>query len=555
MNILILNGSPKGKRSNTYQLTSAFLEGISQKQQEQENAKPEILELDVSRLDVKPCLGCFSCWNKTPGQCCIPDDMRMVLEKLLWADVTIWSFPLYFFHVPGPLKTLIDRQLPLSLPFMAERTDGVGNGSHPARYDMSEKRTVLISTCGFYTAGGNYDSVLKMFDHYCGKDNYTTLFCGQGELFRVPELSQRTGEYLGYVREAGREYVSGGITSETREKLEQLLYPKDTFERMADASWGIDARSGEREEEALTFTKQMAALYQKKAYSGKDIVLEMHYTDADRQYQILLTAEGSKVLTKQFQTYTTCIETPLSLWKSIAAGEIRGDEALMQGRYRVFGSIDLMLNWDGYFGAAARQGAADSGNKEIFGNHGRLHVPNRAANMLQMLLPWMAFWIAAPINSFRGGLLSLTVCAVIPLLFYRNKKTVYDVISGAAVGGLSLASAAGLPAIVIVPASYFAFGVMWSVSCLFQIPLTAHYSMNSYNGEAALANPIFMKTNRILTAAWGVLYLLTPIWTYLIMKTEFSNLVGAINSVLPICMGIFTGWFQRWYPAKIMRGK
>ena len=26
-------------------------------------------------------------------------------------------------------------------------------------------------------------------------------------------------------------------------------------------------------------------------------------------------------------------------------------------------------------------------------------------------------------------------------------------------------------------------------------------------------------TNRILTAAWGILYLLTPIWTYFIMQT------------------------------------
>ena len=555
MNILVLNGSPKGKRSNTYQLASAFLEGISQKTKEQGNAAPEILELDVNLLDVKPCQGCFFCWNKTPGQCYIYDDMRMVLEKLLWADVTIWSFPLYFFNVPGHLKTLIDRQLPLMLPFMVERTDGVGNGSHPARYDMSRKRTVLISTCGFYTAEENYDSVMEMFDHYCGKNNYTTLFCGQGELFRIPELSQRTGEYLSSVREAGREYTSGEISSGTREKLKQLLYPKDTFERMADASWGIDIQSGEKEDEALIFTKQMAVLYQKTAYPGKDIVLEMYYTDVGKRYQILLTAEGAKVLTNHFQTYMTCIETPLSIWRSIAAGEIRGDTALMQGKYRVLGNIEMIMHWNDYFGVAAGQARADSGKEETAGNQSGINAPGRKTNMLQMLLPWMVFWIAIPIDSFWGGVFSLTVCAVVPLLFYSNKKTVYDVISGAVVGGFSLALIVGSPAIVIVLASYFAFGVMWSASCLFQIPLTAHYSMNSYNGEIALKNPIFMKTNRILTAAWGILYLLTPIWTYMIMKTEFSSFVGVINSVLPIGMGIFTRWFQKWYPVKVMRGK
>lgn len=553
MNILVLNGSPKGKRSNTYHLTCAFLEGVTQIAQEKGSAAPEIVELDVNRLDVKPCLGCFSCWNRTPGLCCISDDMQTVLEKLLWADVTVWSFPLYFFNVPGGLKTLIDRQLPLTLPFMVERTDGVGNGSHPTRYDMSGKRTVLISTCGFYTSAGNYDSVQKMFDHSCGKNNYTTLFCGQGELFRVPELSRRTGEYLGYVRDAGREYAAGEITSETREKLEQLLYPKNIFERMADASWGIDTTNGEKEDKALTFTRQMAALYQKTAYPGRNVVLEMRYTDVDKRYQILLTAEGAQVITNQLQAYTTCIETPLSLWQSIAAGEIRGDTALMHGKYRVLGDIDLMMSWNDYFGGTTGQSGTD--RKENFKNRGRLHIPNRAANMLQMLLPWTAFWIAAAIDSFWGGLISLTICVVVPLLFYCHKKTIYDVISGAAVGVFSVASVAGLPAIVIVPASYFVFGLMWSGSCLLQIPLTAHYSMNSYNGESALKNPIFIKTNRILTLAWGILYLITPIWTYMIMKTDFSGLVGAINSVIPIGMGIFTGWFQRWYPARVMRGK
>ena len=70
-----------------------------------------------------------------------------------------------------------------------------------------------------------------------------------------------------------------------------------------------------------------------------------------------------------------------------------------------------------------------------------------------------------------------------------------------------------------------------------------------------MANLLFIKTNRILTFLWGILYLLTPVWTYFLMGTGLSSWVGAINSILPILMGIFTGWFQKWYPAKIARGK
>lgn len=79
---------------------------------------------------------------------------------------------------------------------------------------MEGKRHVLISTCGFYSAEGNYDSVLRMFDHFLGKGHYTTIFCGQGELFRVKELSKRTDEYLATVKSAGAEYAITGKISE-----------------------------------------------------------------------------------------------------------------------------------------------------------------------------------------------------------------------------------------------------------------------------------------------------------------------------------------------------
>lgn len=261
MNILAINGSPKGKRSNTWRLTSSFLDGITAQEESAYEQTPEIETLNVSNLDIKPCLGCFSCWSKTPGTCCIHDDMRAVIEKILWADIIIWSFPLYYFGLPGPLKNLIDRQLPMSLPFMSAGTE---SGGHPSRYDMSGKRTVVISTCGFYTAKGNYNGVTDLFDRLCGKDGYTGIFSGQGELFRVKELSGRTDEYLSWVKKAGEEFASGGIAEETRAKLEQSLYPRDVFEAMADASWGV-GESGEREDPGLAFTRQMAALYRRQA--------------------------------------------------------------------------------------------------------------------------------------------------------------------------------------------------------------------------------------------------------------------------------------------------
>ncbi len=68
MKILVINGSPKGSASNTYKLTRAFLEGMELGAQEKDlNGQVQVEEIWVNRMNIKPCLGCFSCWNKTPG--------------------------------------------------------------------------------------------------------------------------------------------------------------------------------------------------------------------------------------------------------------------------------------------------------------------------------------------------------------------------------------------------------------------------------------------------------------------------------------------------------
>lgn len=562
MKILAINGSPKGKRSNTWRLTSAFLEGITAKEESVGVQPPEIETLNIGSLNIKPCLGCFSCWSKTPGECCIHDDMQGVINIILWADVVVWSFPLYCFGLPGQLKTLIDRQLPMSLPFMSAETE---SGGHPSRYDMSGKRTVLISTCGFYTAKGNYDCVTSLYDRLCGKGGYTAIFCGQGELFRVKELSERTDEYLSWVKKAGQEFASGGITGETRSRLDQNLFPRDVFEAMADASWGV-GELGEKEDPSLVFTRQMAALYRKESWQKRDVVLDMNYTDIGKVYRVTLGSEGSRVEAEPedgfADGFTTRINTPFDVWRSIASGEIAGDEALMKHLYSVEGDFDLMMRWDDYFGAATSAGAgADGNDPDAFegvngrgggGNSKRASEPK--TNMLLLLIPWIVFWVVASIDGFLGSLVSVAVCVLLPVLMHRTKATLYDQISGLGVGACSVALLAGASPILVIPVSYLLFGLMWTVSCFLKVPLTAHYSKNSYNGEAALCNPIFMRTNRILTAAWGVLYLITPIWTYFIMQTDVASFVGAINSVLPALMGVFTAWFQKWYPRHIARG-
>lgn len=467
MKILLINGSPKGKRSNSLKLAYSFIEGFKNGCTDDEESI-SIDELHVASMNIAACKGCFACWQKTPGICCIKDDMQKVIGKLIDADLILWSFPLYYFNVPGILKNLIDRQLPMSLPFMSSKQNGYGSGSHDSRYDMEGKRHILISTCGFYSAVGNYDSVLRMFDHFLGKGNYTTIFCGQGELFRVKELSARTDEYLSTVKCAGSEYaMTGTISEKTDAILHTLLYSRDVFEKIADASWGISKTTGEKEPDDLVFTRQMAALYNKDAYDGKDRVLEIHFTDLDHTYQIQLSKTGSKVFTDGRLSPTTRIDTPFTVWSAISRGEIGGAEALGKKMYTVSGDFSLMIDWDKIFGSASVVKKTEKTPQNT--------IEQKNPSMTTMLIPWITFWIAVSIHPEVGAMITLLVVATVPFIMRKHKFVIWDQLSMAAVAILS--AAANITGNGVLPTNigYLVFGLFWLLSCLTKEPLCAAY--------------------------------------------------------------------------------
>lgn len=58
----------------------------------------------------------------------------------------------------------------------------------------------------------------------------------------------------------------------------RFYIPRMYLKKMTDASWGINNTTGKKEPDDLVFIRQMATLYNKDAYDGKERVLEMHFT-------------------------------------------------------------------------------------------------------------------------------------------------------------------------------------------------------------------------------------------------------------------------------------
>ena len=169
--------------------------------------------------------------------------------------------------------------------------------------------------------------------------------------------------------------------------------------------------------------------------------------------------------------------------------------------------------------------------------------------MATMLIPWICFWIAVSINSAIGSLVTLGVCALMPLIMRKHKFVIWDELSIATVAVLSVVANLTGKGHIITNIGYVIFGLFWLCSCFSKEPLCAAYVKYNFGGESALKNPLFMKPNYILAACWGVIYLLTAVWTFFLGKSGNVLLIPIINNLVPICMGIFTSWFSRWYPA------
>ena len=153
MKILVINGSPKKENSDTMHITRAFLEGMN------EAGGNEVKTIDVIDKHIEYCRGCFACM-RNGGDCIHNDDMRPILEEILESDLLIFSYPLYCYGMPAPLKALLDRTLPLSSMAMhkvGERYEHVGQA------DFSHLKYLMICGCGFPNSRQNFEPAIAQF--------------------------------------------------------------------------------------------------------------------------------------------------------------------------------------------------------------------------------------------------------------------------------------------------------------------------------------------------------------------------------------------------------
>ncbi len=212
MKILMFNGSPKTEKSDTLLITRAFLEGMK------EVAEQDIHEVNIIDRNIEYCRGCFSCM-RNGGKCILNDDMGEILKEIPEKDLLIFSYPLYAYGMPAPLKAMIDRLLPLTSMEMREVG---GSYRHVGQKDLSHLKYVMICGCGFPNSRHNFEPAVAQFKKLFPSD-HTIITIPESPMFNAPEAASVTAPRLELVKEAGRQYAGNYCISESL--LNEIMSP------------------------------------------------------------------------------------------------------------------------------------------------------------------------------------------------------------------------------------------------------------------------------------------------------------------------------------------
>ncbi len=237
MKINVFNGSPRAEKGNTSVMVEAFLQGAR-------DAGAETEHIFLTHKKIHHCVGCFACWEKTPGVCAIKDDMADLLRLMRESDILVYASPVYVGGVTGIMKDFIDRVIPLADPHVVPGPNDTYR--HPERYPFGVK-TVLISNCGF---PGQYHfkyfrSTFQYLVDHSSMTIMAEIYRGGGAILNNTSvfLAPTLNKYKALLRAAGKEVVTDGkLSDSTKEALEQPLIPPEIYLREGNKYWDSVAK-------------------------------------------------------------------------------------------------------------------------------------------------------------------------------------------------------------------------------------------------------------------------------------------------------------------------
>ena len=230
MKVLALNSSPRGgDQSKTQLMLNCLIEGMR-------DAGAEVETVALREKTIKHCIGCFTCWIKTPGTCIHKDDMTTDLfPKWLESGIVVYATPLYNYAMTAMLKAFIERTLPAAQPFFEINE---GRMFHPLRHKTPA--VVILSVSGM--PDESHFDALSTHVRYLyaspGRRLLAEIYRPAAEAMTNHFFKDKADDILDATTQAGRELVqSMEISPETLGRITQPIIDAQSFAEGANEMW------------------------------------------------------------------------------------------------------------------------------------------------------------------------------------------------------------------------------------------------------------------------------------------------------------------------------
>lgn len=353
MKIMAVNSSPRaGGQSKTGLMLNHLVQGMRAA-----GGEAEVFHLREKK--VKNCLGCFTCWTKTPGRCVIKDDMTSELfPKFLESDLLVLATPLYHYGLNAAIKAFVERTLPALEPFFAKRA---GRTVHPLR--SKHPAVAVLSVAGF--------PEIPVFDQLSSHVNYLYQEGLVAEIYRPAAESMVTSMYrdaaediFKATEQAGRELVeSMKVSPETMARITQPLGDSQSIAEIANLFWktciaeGVTPKEFDqkgmipRPDSLETFMTIMSMGFNPQAAAGTRASVQFSFSGEVQGSCCFIIQDGSiEAASGDAEKPDLTIQTPFEVWMDIMTGKAGGQQMFMEQKYRAEGDLSLLLRMNELFG-------------------------------------------------------------------------------------------------------------------------------------------------------------------------------------------------------------
>jgi multimeric flavodoxin WrbA/putative sterol carrier protein len=349
MKVLVLNSSPRTEyESKTKLMLSHLIKGMYE-------AGAEIEKVNLCETTIKDCLGCFTCWTKTPGICIHKDDMTNDLyPKWLASEVVVYATPLYNYSMAGTLQKFLERTIPSLLPYFKIHKNRM---YHPLRQKIP---AVVMLSVASMPDKSQFDALSNYIRFYCdipGRKLLAEIYRTASEVMMMPFMQEKVQDIIAATIDAGTELVrSMQVSDNTMAKITQTIIDDHSFMEIAKILWNtcigesvtlkefteksMVPRSASLEDFLLTLPMSINS----KAVYDRKVVLQFKFHGDVTEHCYFTIEEGHITAKKGIcNDSDLTIETLFDIWMDIMTGKADGKQMFMQQKLSLSGDLSLIM--------------------------------------------------------------------------------------------------------------------------------------------------------------------------------------------------------------------